>query len=142
MIQPPANPDEPRAPNGLRVLVVDDELTFRDGVCEILLASGYLATSAASVPEALRMLAGQPPDILISDIMMPGIDGLQFIRELRRDPRFANLPVLVVSAKASSGDEHAALAAGTSAFLAKPFSARDMEIGITEILPDGGAPAS
>jgi CheY-like chemotaxis protein len=117
-----------------RVLVVDDELAFCDVVCEILIACGYVATAANGVPEAMGVIAHERPDVILSDIMMPDVDGLQFISGLRRDPRFMQIPVLVVSAKASNGDREAALAAGASAFLAKPFSAHELETHIADLL--------
>jgi len=131
---------EDRMENGLaptrraaRVLVVDDETAFCDVVCEILIASGYIATSVNGVPDARERLLRERPDIILSDIMMPGIDGLQFIRELRQDPRFMQIPVVVVSAKASRSDRQAAFAAGASAFLPKPFSANELEAHIAGI---------
>lgn len=124
----------PHASRALRVLVVDDEVAFCDVVCEILIASGYIATSAHGVLGARETLQRERPDVILSDIMMPEIDGLQFVRELRQDPRTSKIPVLVVSAKASSGDRQAALEAGASGFLAKPFSANELEANLTDIL--------
>jgi CheY-like chemotaxis protein len=132
---------EERMDNGLaptrratRVLVVDDEIAFCDVVCEILIASGYIATSVNGVPDARHRLLRERPDIILSDIMMPDVDGLQFIRELRQDPRFMKIPVVVVSAKASSSDRQAAFDAGASAFLPKPFSANELEAHIAGII--------
>jgi CheY-like chemotaxis protein len=124
------------APNrrAIRVLVVDDEIAFCDVVCEILIASGYIATCVNAVPAARDTLRRERPDIILSDIMMPDIDGLQFIRELRQDPRYQQIPVVVVSAKASTSDRQAALDAGATTFLAKPFSARELETHIASIL--------
>ncbi|MEJ2012011.1 MAG: response regulator [Anaerolineales bacterium] len=118
----------------VRVLVVDDEIAFCDVVCEILIASGYVASAAQDAPEAMDALSRERPDLILSDIMMPEIDGLQFIRGLRQDPRFMEIPVLVVSAKASNGDREAAFAAGASSFLAKPFSAGELETHIASLL--------
>jgi CheY-like chemotaxis protein len=124
----------PSASRALRVLVVDDEVAFCAVVCEILIASGYIATSANGVLGAREILLRERPDAILSDIMMPEIDGLQFVRELRQDPRTMKIPVLVVSAKASSSDRQAALEAGASGFLAKPFSASELEANLTDVL--------
>ena len=118
----------------IRVLVVDDEIAFCDVVGEILIANGYIAICVNAVTAAREKLRRELPDVILSDIMMPDIDGLQFIRELRQDPRYQQIPVVVVSAKASTNDRQAAFEAGATTFLAKPFSANELETHIASLL--------
>ncbi len=109
------------------VLVVDDEPAFCDVVCEILQAIGYQAQYALNASEALRLLPHFIPDVILTDVMMPDMDGLSFIRHLRAQAQWRSTPIVIISAKSSTEDRHQALESGANDFLAKPFSAQDLE---------------
>jgi CheY-like chemotaxis protein len=109
------------------VLVVDDEQAFCDVMCEILEASGYDPHYTLTAAEALQWLRRFDPDIILSDVMMPDMDGLSFVSHLRVQPKWAHIPIIIVSAKTSSEDRRRALEVGATEFLAKPFSAKDLE---------------
>lgn len=85
----------------------------------------------------MQILDTLNPDLLLIDIMMPGIDGLSLIRNLRALPRWSRTPMLVVSAKAGSDDRQAARLAGADGFLCKPFSCADLELAVERLLPNG-----
>lgn len=108
------------------IFVIDDEKAFCDVVCEILDSLGFQAHFAYSAADALSMLEATIPDLILSDVMMPEIDGLTFIRQLRADPSLSRIPVVVVSAKATNEDRDAARMAGADGFLAKPFSSDEL----------------
>ena len=109
------------------IFVVDDEQSFCHVVCEILEAIGYDPHYALDATEALGMLPQVKPDLILSDVMMPDMDGLSFVRHLREQPSWNAVPVVIVSAKATAEDRRNALESGASDFLAKPFSSHDLE---------------
>ncbi len=119
-----------RPRRNLTVLVVDDEPAFCFAMSEILRLSGHEVQQAHSVSEALGILTGLTPDLILTDIMMPGSDGLSFIRYLRSRPTWAHIPTIAVSAKALVQDREAACAAGANGYLAKPFSAQELQAAI------------
>ncbi|HEY8878240.1 MAG TPA: response regulator, partial [Roseateles sp.] len=100
---------------GRPVLVVDDEASSRDLMCAALQAAGVEAVAAASGAEALQRLPAVQPGVLVLDLMMPGIDGFQVLHELRGDPRWAELPVIVWSALTLSVEDIEALSRSATA---------------------------
>jgi CheY-like chemotaxis protein len=109
-------------PDGLTVLLVDDEDDVRDALRLILQQNGLVVTTASSVREGFELLLRDQPDVLLSDIAMPGEDGLSFIRRVRLLPPGSGglIPAAALSAYASAGDRRAALLAGFQFHIAKP----------------------
>ncbi len=116
------------------VLVVDDEPDFCQVVKEILSIDGMLVSEAHSVIQALAALAHKAPDLILTDVMMPDIDGLDLVRSLRSEPSWSRIPAVVVSARVLEEDRAAALQAGANAFLPKPFTARELRETIRPLL--------
>lgn len=116
------------------VLVVDDEPDFCQVVKEILSIDGMHVSEAHSVIQALAALASQVPDLVLTDVMMPDIDGLDLVRSLRSEPSWSDIPAVVVSARVLDEDRAAALMAGANAFLPKPFTARELRETIRPLL--------
>ncbi len=129
-------------PGEQRILVIDDEKPFCEVVAEILLSDGYGVQKAFSASQALTILESLDPTLIILDIMMPDIDGLTMVRRLRALPRFADLPIIVSSAKFLAEDREAALEAGANLFLTKPFSAQELRDSIHQTLGNGKSPPS
>ena len=119
------------------ILVIDDEKPFCEVVAEILTNYGYTVQKAFNAAQALSLLESFNPALIILDIMMPDIDGLTLVRKLRLEKRFASLPIIVSSAKFLEEDRSAALDAGASMYLTKPFSAQELRASILELLPGG-----
>jgi DNA-binding response OmpR family regulator len=119
------------------ILVIDDEKPFCEVVAEILINFGFCVEKAFNATQALALLETINPALIILDIMMPDIDGLTLVRKLRLETRFANLPIIVSSAKFLEEDRSAAINAGASMYLTKPFSAQELRASIMEVLPDG-----
>jgi signal transduction histidine kinase/ActR/RegA family two-component response regulator len=108
---------------GLAVLVVDDERDSLELVLQVLSGTGARVQAAASGPEALRAIGRERPDILISDIGMPLMDGFELIRRVRglRDPRAAGVPAIALTAFSRREDQQRALEAGFDEYMAKPL---------------------
>lgn len=123
------------------VLIVDDEVLICDTVSAILQNAGINARTANHATEAMAVLGSRKVDLLIVDVMMPDIDGLSFIRRLRTNPRYAQIPVIVASARASAPDRAEALDAGASAFLVKPFTTQQLRGIVQRFLPEQSHPS-
>ncbi len=108
-----------------RVLLADDNADMR-GYLQRLLQPGYQVTAVADGREALDAVRAQPFDLVISDVMMPGLDGLQLVGELRANSRAPDLPVLLLSARAGQEAAIEGLEAGADDYLVKPFSAAEL----------------
>ena len=112
--------DNAEAPRN-RVLLVDDEPGLREAVQAYLEAEGLDVTTAANPQQAFQVLSTAQPDVLISDIMMPGMDGYQFLEQLRQLEAYKHLPVIFLTAKGMTGDRIQGYRAGVDAYLPKPF---------------------
>lgn len=107
---------------GKRVLVVDDDRVIQQLLEVNLELEGYeVVATAADGKEALEKIAELKPDLVILDIMMPKMDGLEVCRRLRADPDLADIPVILLSARAQDMDIREGLEIGASAYLTKPF---------------------
>jgi CheY-like chemotaxis protein len=116
------------------VVVVDDEPDFCTVVGELLKSQNLVVHMAYGALEGLSLIEGVRPDLVLTDVMMPQINGLELIRRLRADPVLARVPTIVVSALVKSEDREAALRAGADAFIPKPFSARQLRETIAQYL--------
>jgi CheY-like chemotaxis protein len=112
------------APDAPRVLLADDNADMREYLRR-LLAPGYRVTTVTDGQAALDAVRARPPDLVISDVMMPRLDGLGLVSALRADPRTADVPVLLLSARAGQEAAIEGLDAGADDYLVKPFSAAD-----------------
>ena len=118
----PAETDDGRP----RVLIADDNADMREYLTNLLRSSGYDVSDVADGRQALDAIRSQVPDLLISDVMMPELDGLELLTALRRDLRTAALPVLLLSARAGQEASIEGLQAGADDYLVKPFAAAEL----------------
>jgi DNA-binding NarL/FixJ family response regulator len=116
-----------------QLLLVDDEPGLREAVKEYLQESGFSVQVASNAREGWELMQQNTPDLVISDIMMPQVDGYQFLKQLRDDPRFQALPVVFLTAKGMTGDRIQGYQAGVDAYLPKPFDPDEL-IAIVENL--------
>jgi len=117
-----------------RLLVVDDEPNLLRAVAACLKAEDYEVTTARSGHEALMKLAESVPDLIISDIRMPGMDGYKLARQLRGSPRTALVPIVFLTAKDETADRIEGFRAGIDAYLTKPFEPEELIAVVNAIL--------
>lgn len=115
------------------ILVVDDEEPVALSI-ELSLRRDYQVRVANSATDALKIIRRSPPDLIILDIIMPGMDGIQFCNELRKDPLFKSIPILFLTAKGRIEDKIAGLEAGADDYLTKPFDVRELQLRVKAIL--------
>ncbi len=124
-----------------RILVVDDNPLNRKLACDLLALEGHELLPCEDAVQALALLAeGPPPDLVLMDIALPGMDGLTLTRQLRADPRFAALPIVAMTAFAMKGDEQKARAAGCNGYITKPIDTRQFPQQVAEALSAGRRP--
>lgn len=117
-----------------RLLVVDDEPNLLRAVAACLKAEAYEVSTARSGHEALMQLAESIPDLIISDIRMPGMDGYKLARQLRGSPRTALVPIVFLTAKDETADRIEGFRAGVDAYLTKPFEPEELIAVVNAIL--------
>jgi two-component system response regulator MprA len=118
--------------NAARVLVVDDEPAVRDSLTRTLRFEGYEVAEAADGVDALAIVQSQPPDVLVLDVMMPRMDGLETCRRLRSAQ--LHVPVLMLTARDTVGDRVAGLDAGADDYLVKPFALQELLARVRALL--------
>jgi two-component system cell cycle response regulator DivK len=123
---------------GERILVVEDNEKNMKLFRDVLSATGYRTLEATSGGEAVELATEQAPDLVLMDIQMPGVDGVEALRRLRADERTAAIPVLAVTAQAMQGDRERFLAEGFDGYLSKPVNVREL-IGAVRRHCDGRA---
>ena len=108
------------------VLYVEDNEYNRKIVRQLLTRTSYRLREAVDGEAALGMVREERPDLILMDVQLPKMSGLDVTRALRDDPATADVPIIVVTSFALSGDEQRAMAAGASAYMAKPYSPREL----------------
>src|SRR6266545_2170004 len=116
---------------GRRILVVEDEEAIAEAVRARLASEGYHVEVAHDGPEALRAAGTEPPDLVVLDLMLPGMDGLEVCQELQRSDW---VPVLMLTARTEEADKVAGFAVGADDYLTKPFSLRELAARVRAIL--------
>ncbi len=119
---------------GLRVLVVEDDPNIRDLVLLHLGLEGFTAESAADGNEALRLAKAEPFDLIVLDVMLPGLDGVTVCRAIRRDSINGDVPVLMLTARRDESDKVLGLESGADDYLTKPFGIREFVARVRALL--------
>jgi two-component system cell cycle response regulator DivK len=122
--------------NPKTILYIEDNEFNRKIVRQLLAQTRYRLREASDGESGLRAAFEEPPDLILMDVQLPKMSGLDATRALRADPRTATIPIIVVTSYALSGDEQKAKGAGATAYLAKPYSPRDLLAKIREIVPE------
>lgn len=117
-----------------RILVVDDEEDLLELVAYNLTKEGYAVTCVASGEEALHAARKQPPDLIVLDLMLPSVDGLEVCRRLKSNSKTRDIPIVMLTAKSEEGDMIVGLECGADDYIAKPFSPRVLGARIKALL--------
>jgi two-component system phosphate regulon response regulator PhoB len=117
-----------------RILVIDDEPDLRELVRVNLDQAGYSVETASSGREALHALHRSIPDLVILDLMLPDVSGTELCRKIRSDPALAELPVIMLTAKATEVDRVVGFELGADDYVTKPFSPRELALRVAAVL--------
>ena len=116
-----------------RVLLAEDHADTADMVKFGLNSLGYEVEVAENGLEAVEKAASESPDLIVMDMMMPVMDGLQATSRIRQNPKTKNIPVLAATALARPGDEERCLMSGCNGYIAKPFTCRQLDAAIKQL---------
>jgi len=111
---------------GERILIVDDNATNLKLVAYLMKANGYAVDTALDAESAIDAIRGNHPDVILMDIQLPGIDGLELTRRLKSDPATQEIVIVAVTAYAMKGDQAKALEAGCDDYITKPIDTRTL----------------
>lgn len=120
--------------SGEKILIVDDEEDILELVAYNLKREGYQTVSAVSGEEALKKCRSETPDLIVLDLMLPGIDGLQVMKTLREDSVTKNIPTVMLTAKGDEADIVTGLELGADDYISKPFSPRVLLARVRAVL--------
>lgn len=127
-----------------RIIIVEDDDSIRRLVEVALQGNGFQAQGYDNAADALRAMAVEPPDVVIMDIMMQGMDGLEAVRRMRMDPKLRQTPVIMLTAKDTEADKIVGLDSGADDYMTKPFSVLELcarvRAQVRRIRPGGGEP--
>ena len=113
-----------------KILVVDDEPTIVELIEENLHIEGYETTHAYSGEEALEELARNPPDLVLLDLMLPGMDGYEVCRQMQKDVRLSQIPVIMLTARSAVADKVTGYQKGADDYITKPFDAEELLVRV------------
>jgi two-component system phosphate regulon response regulator PhoB len=124
--------------NQSRILVVEDDHDIAQLLAITMKKAGFEVAVSESGNEALTLIRRHPPDLLILDLMLPGIDGFEVCKEIKREPRTAAVPVLILTARGEEIDRIIGLELGADDYVVKPFSPRELLLRVRAILRRAG----
>ena len=119
------------------MLIIEDDPSFLRAISHIVEKEGYNVTNASNGMTGLRMAKEDKPDLLILDVMLPGIDGFEICNRLRNEPETAKLPIIMLSAKGQETDKSTGLKVGANEYLTKPVDRTVLLEKLTSLLPEG-----
>ncbi len=123
-----------KQPGRKKILVVEDNPQTADLLEVSLQLEGFEAVKIHAVGQAIQAMLSENPDLVLLDIMMPDVSGLEFLRYVRRDPRFDRVPILIVSARATPEDVQKGQEAGATSYLTKPFTQEELMRAIHQLI--------
>jgi two-component system, cell cycle response regulator DivK len=118
------------------ILVVEDNERNLKLLRDVLEYAGYEVRVARTAEDGLTLAAKEPPDLVLMDLQLPGIDGMEALRRLRQNPRTADIPVVAVTAQAMKQDRERILDAGFDGYVEKPISVRTFPDQVRSFLPN------
>ena len=116
------------------VLIIEDEEDAAELFAEMMRVSGFRVVKTSKSTPAISLMSSEKPDVILLDIMMPEISGLDILRQMRREPELANIPVIVVTAKSMPADIKNGMEAGASTYLTKPVGYLELKEAVERTL--------
>jgi DNA-binding response OmpR family regulator len=116
------------------VMIIEDEPEAAELFAEMMRVNGFRVLKMFSSAPAIPLISQEKPDVIILDVMMPDISGLEVLRYMRREPELLSIPVIVVSAKSMPSDIKTGLEAGASIYLTKPVGFLDLKQAVEQVL--------
>ncbi len=116
------------------VMIIEDEADAAELFSEMMRINGFRVIKMFSSAPAIPIISQEKPDVILLDIMMPDISGLEVLRYIRREPDLAAIPVIILSAKSMPGDIKTGLEAGASMYLTKPVGFQDLKNAVEKVL--------
>lgn len=120
-------------PMGKHVVLVEDEINIAEAIRFLLSQEGWRVETLANGAAAVDVIRKVAPDLVMLDVMLPGKSGFEILHELRADPAFTDMPILMLTARGQSRDREMAEKAGVSRFMTKPFSNAEMLEAVREL---------
>jgi two-component system, OmpR family, phosphate regulon response regulator PhoB len=120
--------------NQKTVMIIEDEADAAELFAEMMRINGFRVIKMFSSAPAIPIISQEKPDLILLDVMMPDISGLEVLRYIRREPDLAAIPVIVVSAKSMPGDIKIGIEAGASLYLTKPVGFLDLKQAVEQVL--------
>ncbi|HAX71877.1 MAG TPA: response regulator [Anaerolineales bacterium] len=127
------------SPTQRTVMIIEDEADAAELFAEMMRVNGFRVIKMFSSAPAIPIISQEKPDIILLDIMMPDISGLEVLRYMQREPELAKIPVIVVSAKSMPSDIKTGLEAGASMYLTKPVGFQDLKQAVEKVLSNNSA---
>lgn len=125
-----------------QILLIEDEANIAEAIRFVLTRDGWTVTTHARGSDALERIRALRPDVLVLDVMLPGRSGFEILQDLRADPDLADLPVLVLTARGQDRERDAALSAGATRFLPKPFGNAELVATVRALDPEAADPGA
>ena len=122
------------------ILIIEDEVEIRSFIARVLQLEGYSAREAGDGITGMEIIRENPIDLVLLDLRLPGPDGWSVLREIKRDPELAGIPVVVLTAIAETMQRRKTLRMGATSYLIKPLSARSLSLAIADILREKSHP--
>lgn len=116
------------------VMIIEDEVDAAELFSEMMRINGFRVIKMFSSAPAIPIIAQERPDVILLDVMMPDISGLEVLRYIRREPELASIPVIILSAKSMPGDIRIGIEAGASMYLTKPVGFQDLKNAVEQVL--------
>ncbi len=123
---------------GEKILIVEDNPMNLELATDLLEAAGYVVIQAGTAEEGIKLARAESPDLILMDISLPGMDGLEATGILKQDPTTKDITVIALTAHAMRGDEEKALAAGCTGYITKPIDTREFPKDVARFIDSPG----
>jgi CRP/FNR family cyclic AMP-dependent transcriptional regulator len=117
-----------------KILLVEDDAQLAENIADILILDGYIVCLAGNGDKGQQSLCGYTPDIIISDVLMPGMNGIELVQLIRKHPLYRKTPIILLSAKTTDQDIQNGKNAGANIYLKKPFDADELLRSVSKLM--------